>query len=42
MTASVDMPGSGRDDPLFDEGLARLQGGKWAEALKCFETLARR
>ncbi len=42
MTATVEMPGAGRDDPLFDEGLAHLQGGKWAEALKCFETLARR
>jgi len=40
MTATVDTSGAGREDPLYNEGLAHLQGGKWAEALKCFEALA--
>ena len=42
MTLTVDTPGTGRDDPLYNEGLAHLQGGKWADALRCFEALARK
>lgn len=32
----------GRDDPLYDEGLAFAQAGEWAAALRCFEELAER
>jgi tetratricopeptide (TPR) repeat protein len=33
---------SARNDPLFNEGLAHMQGGKWRDAVRCFEILAGR
>jgi tetratricopeptide (TPR) repeat protein len=33
---------TGQNDSLYTTGLAHLQAGEWAEALKCFETLAQK
>ncbi len=35
-----DPPGGARSDPLYDEGMAHLQAGKWTEAIHAFEALA--
>lgn len=42
MEADFGAPARGRDDPLYDEGLAHVQAGEWTAALRCFETLAER
>lgn len=42
MEADFGPPARGRDDPLYDEGLAHVQAGEWPAALRCFETLAER
>ncbi len=39
MAASLTSP-SGRDDPLFQQGMAHLQSGRWAEAASAFEAVA--
>lgn len=36
----VDEPEVGRDEALYQEGLAHLQGGEFAEAIRCFEALS--
>ena len=42
MTVAVGGQAAGKDDPLYQQGMAHLQAGEWQEAIRCFEELARR
>jgi len=42
MDADYGAPARGRDDSLFEQGLAHIQAGEWSAALRCFEALAER